>query len=587
MSVKKCANCEQIVGNLERYHLYLGKYVCETCKSRLDEQEHLLANNNSSCDINDNIEGGSIDNAASSDISEIADVSKRRKRGNYLVRHWRGELPLSVSFWINCVLLNFLEVAFSAWFEEVNPIANPVVAARIAIILYIFSIIVVYPWQIIGVWRSCESHIWSTGKSFWSRTTQILVIVGFLFTLGNVTNSFPLYKSLFRIGFLEDEYANYTLDLIKEGTIIHLQGGLGLGVSEDVKKLLEKHSDIVGIVLDTAGGWTYEGRELNKLISSYGLDTYSVQGCCSSGTLAFIAGYNRYLCTGANLAFHQYSLGYEGLENYVDLEEEQRTDLILFREQGVKEEFLQKIYAASSDDFWYPTMKELLDSGVIHGIIKPSDILPVSYDSSTIGEVEEAFSNISFYSVLKRHDPVLYNELLVKVSEQMKQGATLTELIETVSVDVVPILLDVLPQTSNKAATQFGNELIAFIKDVKEKDPFMCLKLLYPQDYGRIVRSPDISPSVNQSLLDSMAFVYSEAYENPGPEVDVEGAELFFEVIAYPALEGDLLYFDTINLQGRDDYVRHIDVIIKMYETILDSDEDTAGNALRYMYTQN
>jgi hypothetical protein len=84
-----------------------------------------------------------------------------------------------------------------------------------------------------------------------------------------------------------------------------------------------------------------------------------------------------------------------------------------------------------------------------------------------------------------------------------------------------------------------------------------------------------------------MAFVYSEAYENPGPEVDVEGAELFFEVIAYPALEGDLLYFDTINLQGRDDYVRHIDVIIKMYETILDSDEDTAGNALRYMYTQN
>ena len=233
-------------------------------------------------------------------------------------------------------------------------------------------------------------------------------------TLLNLNSYWPTYKSCFRLAFVKDESESYTLKLEKNDTLIHLQGGLSFGVSKEVSKILKKNPRIEGIILDSIGGRIYEGRELAKLISAYGLDTYSLKGCYSAATIAFIAGENRFLGMEANLGYHQYQMDYEGLDAYVDMEEEQAKDLLLFQQQGVKSEFIERLFETSHDDLWYPTVDEMLDAGVIHGIVNPSDLLPIEYGftSKEIALLKLSRYPISFKILIKFAKLSVYISLL-------------------------------------------------------------------------------------------------------------------------------------------------------------------------------
>ena len=414
MDIKKCENCEQLIGRLEESFVYQGHVVCTKCKNILDKQ------------------ATDVPSSKQKSFNEIPEVIERNQspKTSYIRKHWRGELSLTVSFWINLFLLNIVIVLFLALLGYSEILMNPVTGARVVLVFYAFAILIVYPWQIIGLWRSCNNHIEKSGKRFWPRTAQVLVVLGIIGTLVNLNSYWPTYKSLFRLAFIKDDYESYTIKLEKNDTLIHLQGGLGFGVSKEISKILKKNPRIEGIILDSIGGRIYEGRELAKLISAYGLDTYSLKGCYSAATTAFIAGENRFLGMGANLGFHQYTAGSEYIDTFVDMEEEQAKDLLLFRQQEVKSEFIERLFETSHDDLWYPTVDEMLDAGVIHGIVNPSDLLPIEYASSkeiaeASLEIEEALLDIPLYKTIKQYDPDTYREIMVVIEELIKKGATL------------------------------------------------------------------------------------------------------------------------------------------------------------------
>ena len=292
MDIKKCENCEQLIGRLEESFVYQGHVVCAKCKNILDKQATY------------------VPSSKQKSLNEITEVIERNQspKTSYIRKHWRGELSLSVSFWINLFLLNIVILLFLALLGYSEILKNPVISARVIIIYFVFCIVVVYPWQIVGLWRSCNNHIKKSGKRFLPRTAQVLVVLGIIGTLLNLNSYWPTYKSLFSLAFLKGEFESYTIKLEKNDTLVHLQGGLGFGVSKEVSKILKKNPKIEGIILDSIGGRIYEGRELAKLISSYGLDTYSLKGCYSAATIAFIAGEKRFLGIEANLAYHQYQM---------------------------------------------------------------------------------------------------------------------------------------------------------------------------------------------------------------------------------------------------------------------------------------
>jgi hypothetical protein len=100
--------------------------------------------------------------------AEISTVSDPPKHTNYFARHWRGEISLPISFWVNglCGYIIFglviLGISYIVRLAEVNIVAIAVVLAMFVIIRVAF-----YTWQLVGIWRSATSYTERTGRRFW------------------------------------------------------------------------------------------------------------------------------------------------------------------------------------------------------------------------------------------------------------------------------------------------------------------------------------------------------------------------------------------------------------------------------------
>ncbi|MEX2596029.1 MAG: hypothetical protein WEC59_03790, partial [Salibacteraceae bacterium] len=402
---------------------------------------------------------------------------------SYILKHWRGEHSLAKSFWINVFLINICIRIFEVWLTEASTIENPVVASQVTITYVFIALAIVYPWQVIGLWRSASRHVEETQKGFWSRAVKVLVVLGVLGTLGNVNISWPVYKDIYQIGFGKDEYGNYRVELTENGELLHLRGGLGFGIAKDVKQLIARNPNVKGIILDSIGGRIYEGRELSKIILINGLDTYTLKGCYSACGTAFISGNKRYLAKGANLAFHQYQSESKSLDPYVDMPAEQKKDLRIYQRRGISQDFIDRIFKAKQDDLWYPTIEEMLNAGVIHGVVNPSNLSPIKYGYFDKSDLEVAFKDISAFQAIKEYEPKVYQQIIINMEAQMKNGASMLEMQQEVGGYMQLIASNALPRTSDKALIMFARETINIMAMLEKKDPILCMKNIFPEQY--------------------------------------------------------------------------------------------------------
>jgi len=408
-----------------------------------------------------------------------------KSNANYFLKHWRGELPLAISFWVNLILLNIAILLLDKLISLQTFIENPVTFSRLNIIYSAFRFTIIYPWQFVGLWRACAHYRKIHGKKTvsWSGLVEIVIILGLLAIVVNINRNWPVYEAKYKLGFQKDEYADYKIELKKESTLIHITGSLGFGVSEEVNELLKKQTKISGIILDSIGGRIYEGRELSKLILAKGLNTYSLKGCYSACVIAFISGKNRFLSTGANIAFHQYRSFDENIK--IDVKSEQEKDLLIFKQQGIKDEFLDKIYNSSPEGLWYPAANEMLEAGIIHGVINPSELIPAEYE--VIGnDLDNILGKSSAYKTLKKYHPQFYQELIAELREKLKSGTTNAELQTVARNKIVKLLTPSVSRSSDQAVIKFTANLIKSLKMLSKINPFLCVQYLYPGEYGAL-----------------------------------------------------------------------------------------------------
>jgi len=226
---------------------------------------------------------------------------------DYIKRHWRGEMTLAHSFWVNMFLLNILFTA------PLLVLKNPPESIRIDNIMFFFIAYIViytaiiYPWQIIGTWRSATNHIDTNQGTGWARTAQVLIIIGVLSTVTQSLNNVKTYTDIFEFATRQSGFNDYTITITQDNQRIHYKGLIGPGTTDSVSQIINEHPQVVGIILDSHGGLVQEGMSLGKLIAKHNIDTYTLTGCNSACTLAFISGKKRYVGKSANLGFHGFS----------------------------------------------------------------------------------------------------------------------------------------------------------------------------------------------------------------------------------------------------------------------------------------
>ncbi len=501
----------------------------------------------------------------------------KRKRIGYIQKHWRGELSLRVSFWVNFVILGKI-----FYYIDENlyiPQESPLLLARLGLLWVIFLFSIFHPWQLIGLWRSSNRQIALKKGTREANLVKALIIITSVFILGNAASGWDLYKQSFNLGVLsKDNYGDYKVNLENNGTFIHLKGGMGIGVTKEVEILLEENPKVKGVILDSYGGWVFEGKKLAGLIKEKYLDTYSIKECQSACTIAFIAGDNRYLGLGANLGFHKYcTVGAAGIC------ERDEDDLRSFKRAGVREWFLNKVFVATGEDMWFPTLTELLDANVVHGVLNPSEIIPATISSKDKESILNALEG-GIYRVIRKHDPNKYEYLAGKLNDLIKRGGSPAELEATIRNFLLPLAFSKFNTISNETIINFARLYIDSAQQLLKSNPFTCMQYIYPKEYGAVNIYSHVSTETNDKIAKLMEQLIIEGYENNKIPIDIESAEMWMSG-NMPKLEKYAPYFNLADLNSAEDYKMHCDFTIQTYSLILNEDKEVAGNILRFVFS--
>ncbi|MDP2325666.1 MAG: hypothetical protein Q8N51_16800 [Gammaproteobacteria bacterium] len=224
-----------------------------------------------------------------------------------------------------------------------------------------FQIGLVPLWQMVGLWRAGDRV--ARGKSHWltGRSTQVLA---FLFTVliamrGLVFGAEQVIGA--RVALALGTY-HYTVTLLPGGREIEVDGGLGFGVSDAVRAVLDANPQVRRIRLESGGGALSEGMKLREIIMARNLDTFSARECSSACVSAYAGGRFRYLQRGARMGVHL-PRNWEAF-SASPVATAYHAELLFLRNRGLPDWFLNN-WIRTGQRFWYPTEFQLVSSGLV------------------------------------------------------------------------------------------------------------------------------------------------------------------------------------------------------------------------------
>jgi len=281
---------------------------------------------------------------------------------NYFVRHWRGELSLARSYWVNGSLLAGAGVnLLGTYLGTIEHASLRMVALQA--IAFLFIAIGAWVWSVVGIWRSADAHPSRGGALSWAVVAKFFVVIGALVMAGKLTTSFgPQIKEFSQIALGKDPLGKVTVTVGANGQSILVSGMLGEGSADEVQKIVSAAPAAHILVLDSRGGRLLEAKQIADLVRKKRFDTYTEGQCASACTFIFLAGKDRAATPNAQIGFHQPSIA--GFEPRVQRDITQEMGE-LYRTAGLPAAFIRKAQDTPAGDMWYPTRDELIQANVL------------------------------------------------------------------------------------------------------------------------------------------------------------------------------------------------------------------------------
>jgi len=306
-------------------------------------------------------------------------VSDPSNRNNYFVRHWRGEISLPISFWLNGICGIFVFgllvkiITVGVRHAGPDPIIIAVALASFVIARFAFSI-----WQGVGIWRSATNHIMRTGRQFWARAAKLICIIVFmLFCYADVSFTIPAFKSIIDMLKGDLAFGPHVFRVLPNGTEMEFTGPITWRIADELKKVLDENPRIRAIHLNSPGGRLGEAEKMRDLIHQRGLTTYTSATCMSACTIAFLGGHERWIGEGARLGFHQGNIPGSA---YRIFNRQINTGVAdAYRSAGINKVFIEQAMAIPPSDIWFPTPTQLVYARVINGVAASGKFTPSGF----------------------------------------------------------------------------------------------------------------------------------------------------------------------------------------------------------------
>lgn len=233
-----------------------------------------------------------------------------------------------------------------------------------------------FVWQVTGTIRAYERYMRDGGAmaSVWGAQLA-LVLMGF-WTMIYVLDAWQMTSlspepEMTQAEIQAARAAKYRIILDENENSLLLTGSMELGITKAFLAQIIATPNIQTVILQSTGGNIYEARGLAQIIKQNGLNTRVMAQCSSACTTVFIAGHEREIGPNGELGFHQYRVNATYSVLNADPQAEQDRDRDLFRQAGVSELFLSKMFDKGASDIWFPDIDALIAANVVTKMIPP------------------------------------------------------------------------------------------------------------------------------------------------------------------------------------------------------------------------
>lgn len=505
---------------------------------------------------------------------------------NFIAKHWRGEYSLGVAYW----LFGFLIAIFIAVLSfVVGELGNsPNLGGRaygFLILIYYAVVVIVSVWQIVGVIRSASAHSSRGGKQFWAAVAMFMVCLGaFRLFASFIVDGLPLIREGLNMVRGEDNIPEYSLRLMRNDTELELAGGIPIGTTEAVRKMLDSNPAVRVIHLNSTGGRIAEANKLAILISRRQLITYTRTSCVSACTIAFLAGRERYLGEQGRIGFHSASIG--GVTGSDELNVNASFKAALSR-VGASPGFINKATTTTPQDIWFPNTEQL----------KQQNVITASVDSSQFGlsgiaewrdatNIEQSLLKQPVFYALSKYDLDGYSKLKKVIVDGVQRGRSSAEIQTDIQALISgSIAQNYLLRAPDQALIRYWRSQIAEMKFFGSTNPKACIAFIgLSSQYSKIELTALIPKDLANEDLAALTEVIKQTASNPTQTKPLSSYQKELEGVFIAMIKSNRRSVEVV--ANPEKFISDPSAVcggmILMYDTILSmQDPKVAGGLLR------
>lgn len=509
-------------------------------------------------------------------------------KNSYVGKHWRGELSLPVSYFVNGVIGAIVATAIALTIAEILFAETSPWSLFIGLALIWASVLAITVWQCVGIWRSSDQHSARGGSVFWATAAKVMVVLG-IFQTGTIIaqNGIPQLHESFSILTGDPSVGLYEFRIVNAGTELEYIGGIPFGSSEKLEDLLNAAPDVHTIHFDSHGGRIAEAEKIYEIIMRRHLDTYVSHECLSACTIAYLGGANRYVHRSGRIGFH--SSNFPGVpETELIAGNQQLASSIA--ERGVDSSFAKRAYLTPSDEMWYPTIAELLASGFATDIAEGQFALSGQGYNPSTNDFENLLLVLPVYEAMKALDANAFRQTVDVVYSGWKKGESENFIFSKTRSIFGSLLEQYVHLAADDAVVAFGNLLVAELDAIGSKNPLECYLFLFPEGHEPLDLAAYLEPElqardlkVTEQVLSTAADRYQQTH-SPG-----EIEDLFAGVLVRIAENHPPEVLQTLILIGDNDpSLRKEDACFAtsvFYGEVLAEPHNQAAALLRAIFT--
>ena len=516
---------------------------------------------------------------ASSQMAWPAAPPAKEKPKSYLVRHWRGQLSLAVSFWVNWVLVN---ISFGLSHIVVNPndifVSNyPKSYAAFWIVIWIASPAIMC-WQLVGLWRAGTNYRRQGKPAFRAHMVQILVLLGLLQDIRLlVMTGLPQMKELALQVLGLDSIGSYRLRGLSD-TELEIAGYIVFGLTDAVRLILDTHPHIRIVHLNSLGGRVVEARKLRDMIAARSMITYTSSGCASACTLAYAAGKERIMAKDGLLGFHRYS--FAGARVSDNIYNGDKKDWLA---RGFRVEFIQTAFSISHTTLWTPTHNELLQAGVITRFAADNEVAVSGLEATDRVLVEQDLLRDPVFAAMKKYEPNTYEQWLTYIRSLLLQGKSSVEVRAEFRPIMVAFYKKQLPYVSDSVARKFAALVVEQINYLETTHGSGCYDYFFDGEQLDTPRPSEELQRKESGIIAEVIMSAKESGRSPPNSGQIQRSMSPIVGILQQRYRDDEIGWLTDPAAGKKDKLKMCRLFQDSYREILNRPEKESGQVLRYL----